>query len=152
LATEAWLDGCLGEGAAAAQAQYALRCAADEGVRSTLAVIARDEASHAELAWAVLAFCLQEGGSPVCEAIAALLRSRDQEREFIGSSAGSRPADGAASDLARLRSFGRISSNDIQAIRHSTAFHACSRAERLLFVWDRQRLAKAVSYQNFLLS
>lgn len=53
LARESLVDGCLLEGAAAAYAQVALARASDPAVRAALAVIARDEASHAELAWEI---------------------------------------------------------------------------------------------------
>ena len=47
LARESLVDGCLLEGAAAAYAQVALARASDPAVRAALAIIARDEASHA---------------------------------------------------------------------------------------------------------
>ena len=53
LARESLVDGCLLEGAAAAYAQVALARASDPAVRTALAIIARDEASHAELAWEI---------------------------------------------------------------------------------------------------
>ena len=53
LARESLVDGCLLEGAAAAYAQVALARASDPAVRAALAIIARDEASHAELAWQI---------------------------------------------------------------------------------------------------
>jgi hypothetical protein len=53
LAREAWLEGCLNEGAAAEEARIASR-EAQGSVREMLATIARDEATHAQLAWAVL--------------------------------------------------------------------------------------------------
>jgi len=55
LAAEAWREGCLNEGAAAEQA----RLAADDAqgpTRAMLATIARDEATHAALGWAVLSW------------------------------------------------------------------------------------------------
>lgn len=55
LANEAWAEGCLNEGAAAEEARIASH-EAQGAVRETLATIARDEATHAELAWAVLAW------------------------------------------------------------------------------------------------
>ncbi|WP_437825739.1 hypothetical protein [Sorangium sp. So ce1153] len=69
MALEAWHDGCLGEGAAAARARRSLAGASDAGVRAALAEIARDEAQHAELGWRVLAYCLAEGGREVREAV-----------------------------------------------------------------------------------
>lgn len=55
LANEAWAEGCLNEGAAAEEARMASH-EAQGSVRETLATIARDEATHASLAWAVLAW------------------------------------------------------------------------------------------------
>ncbi|MGK3993046.1 hypothetical protein [Sorangium sp. So ce1024] len=69
MALEAWHDGCLGEGAAAARARRSLVGASDAGVRAALFEIARDEAQHAELGWRVLAYCLTEGGRAVREAV-----------------------------------------------------------------------------------
>jgi hypothetical protein len=65
LAMETVVDGCLGEGLAAACAQEAAAEAMDPVVKAHLSAVARDEARHAELAWAVLAFCLERGGAPV---------------------------------------------------------------------------------------
>lgn len=73
MALEAWHDGCLGEGAAAARARRSFQGASDAAARAALGEIARDEAQHAELAWRVLAFCLAEGGREVREAIGEAL-------------------------------------------------------------------------------
>jgi hypothetical protein len=56
MAIENAREGCVGETYGAAQAAFQARTASDPRVRSTLAVVARDEARHAELAWAVDAF------------------------------------------------------------------------------------------------
>jgi len=63
LATETVLDGCLGEGLAAACAREAAAEATDPVIRAHLSAVAREEGGHAELAWAVLAFCLERGGA-----------------------------------------------------------------------------------------
>lgn len=55
LATEAWTEGCLNEAAAAEEAQLTASEACG-AMRTMLASIARDEARHAELSWAVLAW------------------------------------------------------------------------------------------------
>jgi hypothetical protein len=79
MALEAWADGCLGEGAAAERAARARVDAADLGCRAALAAIARDEARHAELSFAVLAHCLAAGGSEVGDAIAEALAAPPPE-------------------------------------------------------------------------
>jgi hypothetical protein len=55
MAREAWLEGCLNEGAASAEAAFAAELSTG-ATSAMLAGIARDERSHAELAWRVLAW------------------------------------------------------------------------------------------------
>ena len=71
LAVEALRDGVLNEGYAAWLAAGQAERATDARVRDTLLVIARDEAEHAELSAAVLAWCLAEGGFEVATAVEA---------------------------------------------------------------------------------
>ena len=79
LAAESWQDGCLGEGAAAAFARRSLATSTDDDVASALAIIARDEAAHAQLAWDVAAWCIEEGGRPVRDTIAATRAATNQD-------------------------------------------------------------------------
>jgi hypothetical protein len=60
LAREAWLDGCLNEGLAAALAAAEARDASCHEESQVAARIAREEASHAALAFDVLGFALRE--------------------------------------------------------------------------------------------
>jgi hypothetical protein len=62
LARETLLDGCIGETVAACEAGEAARCASDPVVAAALRRIAADETRHAELAWAILAWCVDAGG------------------------------------------------------------------------------------------
>ncbi|MEF2985579.1 hypothetical protein, partial [Pseudomonas aeruginosa] len=66
LAVEAWLDGCIGERAAAEVARQS--DARDRLTRQTLSRAAADETEHARLAWDVLSFALAKGGRPVARA------------------------------------------------------------------------------------
>lgn len=75
LAQEALRDGVLNEGYAAWLATQQLRRARDQRVQDTLAVIARDEAHHAELSADVLAWCCAVGGRAVVDAVHALAES-----------------------------------------------------------------------------
>src|SRR6185503_5746164 len=68
LALEALLDGALNEGLAAAEARASARATDDEEERTTFAVIAREEARHAKLGEAIVAWCLSEGGAPIASA------------------------------------------------------------------------------------
>jgi hypothetical protein len=62
LAVESWLDGCLGEGAAAAGLAAEAKQARFADLRRAQRTIAADEGRHADLAWDVLAWALSVGG------------------------------------------------------------------------------------------
>jgi hypothetical protein len=72
LAVESWIDGCLGEGAAAAVAAAEAEAAHLPSLRHSQRTIAADEARHAELAWDVLGWSLAAGGSGVRAALARI--------------------------------------------------------------------------------
>lgn len=74
LAVESFEDGCLNEGAAAAQAAAAAEGARHRAVRESLERIAVDESRHASLAWAVLGWCLSEAEAAVRDALRVSLR------------------------------------------------------------------------------
>jgi hypothetical protein len=75
LAVESLVEGCLGEGSAAAMAREGARTARDPAVREALSVIADDEARHAALAWEIVDWCLDAGGAPVREALFSMARA-----------------------------------------------------------------------------
>jgi len=70
-------EGCVGETLAAVLAAEQLDRATDPAVRAVLAILAADEARHAELAWRTVAWAIRTGGAPVCAAVAAVLASLD---------------------------------------------------------------------------
>lgn len=107
LAHEAWVEGCLNEGAAAEEARIASQ-EAQGSVRETLATIAADEATHAALAWNVLAWIRS-----IAPAIV-----RDATRET--------PAIVAATehDVALVRR--GVPSERITAAARSSAIHAAT--------------------------
>jgi hypothetical protein len=70
LAVEAWLEGCLNEGAAAEEARLAA-AEAEGAIAPMLAAIASDERRHAELSWAVLAWLYDVAPQIASSAIAA---------------------------------------------------------------------------------
>lgn len=74
LAAESLIDGCLLEGVAAEVARRALARARDDKARVALEIIARDEASHAALAWDVVHWCWTSGGDLVRWGLPAALR------------------------------------------------------------------------------
>ena len=84
LALEAFWDGCVGEGAAAAVARRSAPLVTDEATRLALQTIAHDEANHAELARHILAYCLSAGGRAVRNTLLESLecRRRDEEAQI----------------------------------------------------------------------
>ena len=79
LAVGTLIDGCIAEGVASDVTGAASTQAIDPVVRDTLAMIASDEARHAELAWDVLAWCLDTGGVAVRDAVASRLNVLDRQ-------------------------------------------------------------------------
>jgi hypothetical protein len=71
LAVESWLDGCLGEGAAAKRAAREVLVARDARTRAVWARIAEDESHHAELAWDILGWTIDRAGSAARDAVGA---------------------------------------------------------------------------------
>lgn len=74
LACATFLEGCVGETVAALAALRAARRCQVAEVREALTQIADDEARHAELAWATLAYAARNGGAAVTSAVRALAR------------------------------------------------------------------------------
>lgn len=124
MALEAWHDGCLGEGAAAARARRSLTGARHAGVRVALGEIARDEAQHAELGWRVLAYCLAEGGREVREAVG----------DAMTGPAPAPPADDAEVEGERkeVQAFGRLRRAEADAAWDETWAAARRDGERML--------------------
>lgn len=77
VAVESLLDGAVNEGLAAAAARASLPTAVDDEERDALRIIARDEARHAKLAEQIVAWCVDEGGARVADALLAALARVD---------------------------------------------------------------------------
>ncbi len=93
-AVEALHDACIGETVAVLQASEALEQVTSEPLRAFLARVIEDEARHAEVAWATLAWALRTGGQPTREALAAelrRLRKRDDRIEASDDAVDLRP-------------------------------------------------------------
>ena len=69
VAVDTFTEGCVGETVASLCCTRALERATDPVVRSALAVITEDEASHAALAWATVGWAVRQGGAPVLAAL-----------------------------------------------------------------------------------
>jgi hypothetical protein len=120
LAVESWVDGCLGEGSAARAARRAARDARDPTIRAALRRIARDEAEHAELAWAIVAWCLERTGPELVKVLRAA----------------SPPVEPGVSEpealAAHLIPHGRLPAAAWRDIADRTAASAARRLERVL--------------------
>lgn len=108
IAARAAKEGCIGETIAASIAAEQLASAEDPAVRSVLAVIAEDEARHAELAWRTVVWAVRVGGAPVREAV---------EEVFAGLGRGDSQAT-TSDEGARLSAHGRLSG---KALREAAA-------------------------------
>jgi hypothetical protein len=101
VAARAAREGCIGETLAAFQAAEQLAHAEDPAVRAALAIIADDEARHAELAWRTVAWALRTGGAEVRAAVSAVFAEVDGGAPTAEIEA---QAEGSA-----LRAHGRLS-------------------------------------------
>jgi hypothetical protein len=129
LAIGTLVDGCVAEGVAADVARTASAAAADPVVRDALAMIARDEETHAELAWSVLAWCLKLRG--VRRAVAARVARLDDELapqlpDLNGFSAEGLAAHGVL-DQAQI---GALAAARIAAVRERASLLVGERARR----------------------
>ncbi len=100
LAVETAVDGCVGEATAAAVARDMQSTALDPVVAGVLARIARDEQSHADLAWDILHWCLARGDGNVLPSVLDALGPSTNEPKPLH--------DGAVHDLS---AHGRASSS-----------------------------------------
>jgi hypothetical protein len=124
LAIDSLVDGCVGEGAAAFGAALAAERAAHPIVRGALERIAREEETHAELAWAILGWLLAEEPR-----LATVLSSR-LERLARKTADVSEPAmHTEVTDLAR---HGRLSPVERKAQLHRAAQQAKARLAVML--------------------
>ena len=74
IAREALIDGCLGEGLAAEIARVGAETATDPAIARVMRIQAREEAQHAEFAWAIVDWCLLIGGARIRKTLFAAVR------------------------------------------------------------------------------
>jgi hypothetical protein len=79
LAVDSLVDGALHEGVSARVIAKLAQRAEAPALRSALREIAADEGRHAAHGWAVVCWCLDEGGTPVAEALRGALRTLPEE-------------------------------------------------------------------------
>jgi hypothetical protein len=117
IAARAVIEGCVGETLAALQAEAQLAVAFDNRVRTTLARIAGDEMTHAELAWAFVRWAVERGGDDVRVAVANAFRLSEQRllTERVEPTR-------ANLDQASLHAHGRLTEEERLSC-HLRAFH-----------------------------
>lgn len=121
LAIESLTDGCLNEGFATVTAAAAAERALVPAVRKAWSVIALDEAKHAELGWAVLAWCLAEEPS--------LARRIGQELDRLPDTL---PQDAPRSLAEQQRAHGQLSQGERERLFARTRAAVYERGKRLL--------------------
>jgi hypothetical protein len=118
LAIGSLVDGCVAEGIAADVVGHAAQGAVDPVVRDTLAMIAEDEAGHAEVAWAVLAWCLVSDGDAVRGPLEArLARLGDELAPPSPPLEGIAPERYAANGLVDQDTIGAIALRRVAAVQ-----------------------------------
>lgn len=122
LAFESLVDGCLGEGVAAEIARVSAARATDPQARGFLASIVDEERSHAELAWAVVAFALDRDPGKVHPALADAL-----ERV-----ARARSPRGVPREFPALTAHGRLNDETTREVFRYTRKEVVERARAML--------------------
>jgi hypothetical protein len=100
VARDTFEEGCVAETLASLAAQRALAGCEDDAVRATLAEIADDEADHAALAWATLAWAIRAGGLSARDAVCAA--ADDARRRILDDGAAGPATDQEAARHGRL--------------------------------------------------
>jgi len=103
VAVEALVEGCIGEGAAAARAHVAASRAV-ESIAEVWRAVAQDEARHAALAWSTLRWALERDPSLAVDLQRALEEARDER-------------DAGSGDAVDLDSHGLLGTAEQAAIR-----------------------------------
>jgi hypothetical protein len=144
----AFLEACIGETIAAAEAAEALARSEDETVRGVLARIAEDEARHAELGWRFLRWALESADpalrSRTCDALESLL-----ERELaIGRETAPRPPESSidAASTSRqwdveLSAHGLLPLSVQHGVRHAALREVVVPCARALGIFEQRRAA-----------
>ncbi|HEY0255224.1 MAG TPA: ferritin-like domain-containing protein [Kofleriaceae bacterium] len=129
LAVESLVDGCLIEGVNADAAQLALTRATDPAVHQLLRIISVDEASHADLAWSIVEWCIEGGGD---EVVAALEHALANVPANVGGLYSDELAAKVAQcSLADLHAHGRVPLEDWPGLFTARLEHVRTRLDLL---------------------
>ncbi|MCA8921248.1 MAG: hypothetical protein KDD82_05530 [Planctomycetes bacterium] len=124
LALESLTDGCLTEGFAAALACEAGRRAQHPALIKVHAIVGADERTHAELAWSVLTWCLDQSGDVLRARVAA-------EAERLPRAVA---PQGPRALAEQQRDHGQLSQDERQALYAATRTEVLRRAAPLFAV------------------
>ncbi|MBX3230190.1 MAG: ferritin-like domain-containing protein [Labilithrix sp.] len=116
VAIETAVDGCVGEGAAAAVARSAAAVATDPVVRDVLARIAREEQRHADFAWDVLAWCLAVGDEELRAAVEQALAARAEAPAVSASARDALAAHGRIDERAWRAARARVQTSAVDRV------------------------------------
>jgi hypothetical protein len=108
-------EGCCGETLAAIALQRASASCVDQDTRAVLALIADDEARHAQLAFRFVAWAVATGGNEVRAAVAEAF-----EHELRALSLGT-SSQHATVDAVEWRAAGRLTDSDLLQVRREAA-------------------------------
>jgi len=106
LAADTFVEGCVGETTAALVMERAASGAQDDRLKSILARISGEESDHAALAWATVAWAIEQGGSRVLEAVKA---RAEELRETLPR--------GRTAEPGPLALAGRLSTTELERAR-----------------------------------
>ncbi len=118
LVLEAFWDGCVAEGAAAAIARRSSATTTDETTRLALHTIAHDEQNHAELARQVIGFGLSAGGRAIQKTLLESFEQRRADEEAALEQMD--PAFAGEFDVDTARSYGFAEDTVTHAAREET--------------------------------
>jgi hypothetical protein len=136
-------EGCVGETVAAVQAAEQLARATDPAVRAALAIIAEDEARHAELAWRAVVWAISAGGDRVRDAVARVLAEVGVATH--GSVGGGAPHEDLASPGAGpLDRHGRLDPEEQRRLAARTVAEVVEPAARALLAGAASRVPAAI--------
>jgi hypothetical protein len=142
LAVESLSDGCQLEDFNADVAEACERACEEPVTRAVLAQIAREERSHADFSWALLAWLLERHEATVAPAIARALAMLDRYPRPTAVSA-DKMALVAGADPALLRRHGRIPDAEWAASWEARLRETRAKVERLLAAAVGRREARA---------
>jgi hypothetical protein len=140
LAVESLNDGCLLEDFNADVARLCATACEEPATLAVLERITRDERSHAELSWRLLAYALGRGGAKVTGAVERALAALDHVPRPTATSRATQPLAARADALA-MRSHGRLPDTEWSPLWDARLATTRARVRALLDARDARHAA-----------